>query len=118
MTVSIEHVFGDAPLFTLWLPVAPMRHDRSHRKLMNKTEGPKSTRGRFGAIGRPGGDRRALRLQLAQHMSPQPEGMEGGEAKEEGTHAGAETGRDEREGFIRDEMVTGHNRDTENLEKR
>lgn len=28
-------VFGDAPLFTSRLPVAQMRHDRSHRKLMN-----------------------------------------------------------------------------------
>lgn len=53
VAVSIEHVFGDAPLFTPCLPVAPMRHDRSHRKLMNYTEGPKSTRGAYRVMGRP-----------------------------------------------------------------
>ena len=54
VTVSVEHVFGDAPLFTLCLPVAQMRHDRSHRKLMNLTEGPKSRKGRgwWGGLGR------------------------------------------------------------------
>lgn len=30
-----------------------MRHDRSHRKLMNYTEGPKSTRGEYRVMGRP-----------------------------------------------------------------
>lgn len=37
-------------------------------------------------MGRPRGDSRALRLQIATHMSPQPEGLEGGEAgRKEGT---------------------------------
>lgn len=31
VTVSIKHVFGDAPLFTLCLPVAPVRSHRGHK---------------------------------------------------------------------------------------
>lgn len=39
-------------------------------------------------MGRPGGDSTAPGMQIATHMSPQPEGLEGGEARKE--HAGTE----------------------------
>lgn len=70
VAVSIEHVFGDAPLFTLCLPVALMRHDRSHRKLMNKTVGTKSTRGGYRVMGRPEDTREHWGLEIAMHMLP------------------------------------------------